>query len=172
MSFDLENSLSSLRNKSQKYLIHVTNVSNDIKRFEAELLDFSFGLNVGIELGREALNTTEKEYFVLKNIPGWKFLSAHVREYLMWERHHSSNKFRLIYCRTIYEDRISSNGEFSTSPYACNEFPDGVTERRPLIECPIEVRLRMHPNLSTLVRKIESQIDEMALKNSVLGGLV
>ena len=170
-SDDLSFSLTSLTQKSKSYREKLDLISAEIKQLETTLNSLDVGAPASVNIGRQALTPSEREAVGARRVPGWQFLSAFANESISWDRDQQSGKFRLLYVRTVSEDRVATSssdaptGAFSTSAVGCNEFPDGETERKPLIECPIEIRLRAWPELNQLVQAIEGAIDGILTKS-------
>lgn len=155
----INTSLGSLREKSQLYNSMLNSVSREIKQVEAELQELNICVKASAFLGRDNLNQTEKSRYFQKNINEWQILETFAEENLSWQKDILSGKYRIFYSREIKEDRFGPEG-FSTNTFACAEFPDGVAESKPLIECPIEIRVKAIPDLGKLVIEIEKNMDQ------------
>lgn len=169
-------SLSSLAKKSEVYQEKLKAISDEIKHVELTLQSWNIGIPASIVLAHtQSLTAEEREVVTEPRIAGWQFLNAYARESLSWERDHQCGKFRLMYSRSIQLDSVATGngdapaGAFSTSVYGCSKFPDGVSESKPIIECPIEVRVRACEKAPELIAEIEKVVSRLT-EGSEKGG--
>lgn len=165
---DLDLKLLSFKEHSKSFYEKLSLISENIKKIENHLQILNIGTPVSLDIARRSpLNRKEKLAFKERSLPGWDFLSAYVEESLLWGRDEMSGKFRILYSRTIFEDRMADGygdapkGAISSSVYGCTQFPDGMSELKPLIETPTETRVLAWPKISNLLNEIEKKISEL-----------
>ncbi len=116
-------------------------ISDDIKALEKYLSDRFLGIEIGINVLEHKIDTDHMKLFELAGMgSNLKFL---LREFLIWGKDESSQKFRLLY------ETHSLKGN-KTSGY--HIWPD----RRPLIECTLFERLHMYSKIPLLVDHIKN----------------
>ncbi len=175
---NIDSLLVNLENDSQKLTDKLTVISEKIKRVENALQTLNIGIDVSMEFQAQPLSSDERTAVTERIVPDWQFINAYAKDGIRWARNEQSGKFRLLYTRTIYEDRISlgygdaPKGTYSTSAYGCAQYPDGVTVTKPLIECSIDVRLRLWPELPAFLAKLHGAIEKIISveKISINGG--
>jgi len=169
---EYQQSLMKLKEKSVLLSGKLNFVSNEIKNLEISFQESGIGVDYHFEFNNELdLNDEERSAFTVKTIPGWKFLNAKVKEGLSWERDFKSGKFRLLYSRIMHEERVAFNGsyapdgEFTTVISGSEKFPDGVSLKKPLIECSLDVRLRAWKQIPKFINGLTSALSN-ALEDS------
>lgn len=169
VSDDIQSSLSSLREKSHIYAKTLDSVSLEIKRLEKELQDYNICVDTSVILGEDSLSSFEKSYYFPKHVHGWQILKTYSEELLRWKKDPNSGKYRIFYTREVKEDREGQDG-FSTNVFSCKEFPDGLSEQKPLIECSVDVRVKAIPRLTYFVREIEKAMDDFVSQVRTIKG--
>ncbi len=119
-------------------------VSEDIKALEKYLSGKFLGIEIGINIEDHKIDEDHMKLFELAGMgQDLKFL---LREFLYWGKDESSQKFRLLYeTHSLKGDKVAG---YQIWP-----------ERRPLIECTLFDRLRMHSKLPLLVEKIRNCLE-------------
>jgi hypothetical protein len=169
VSDDIQSSLSSLRQKSHIYAKTLDSVSLEIKRLEKELQDYNICVDASVILSEDSLNSFEKTHYFQKNVSGWQILRTYSEEVLRWKKDPNTGKYRIFYTREVKEDR-ENLVEFSTNTFSCKEFPDGLSEQKPLIECSVDIRVKAIPRLTYFVREIEKAMDDFVSQVRTIKG--
>lgn len=118
-------------------------VSNDIRALEKYLNDKFIGIEIGLNVQDHKIDDEHMKLFELAGMD--KELKFLLREFLIWGKDEPSQKFRLLYeTHSLKGDKKSG---YSIWP-----------EKRPLIECTLFERLRMHSKLSLLIDHMKNCI--------------
>lgn len=116
-------------------------ISDDIKALEKYLSSKFLGVEIGLNVQDHKIDDEHMKVFELAGMGAeLKFL---LREFLIWGKDESSQKFRLLY------ETHSLKGDKS-SGYQI------LSERKPLIECSLFDRLRMHSKVPLLIEHIKN----------------
>ena len=157
---------------------HLNNISNNLKDLEKKLQSLHIGICTELDISKsECLSPIEKELYNIREIQGWEFVSSSVTESITWERDEKSNKFRLHFKRAIIEERVAKNqgyvqdGEFTTVLYASKEFPDGISFKKPLLECGSDIRLKVWESIPEFLNCINNEVSKKIENNNSIGGL-
>lgn len=137
----LQSAFNKLEGKSELLNQNIDAISGEIKTLEEKLQELKLPLTIKVQMAISTLLKIEEQEQI-KIYPDTSFKAL---EYLMWERDETSGKFRLLYQRVLNSEDIPGLHIVSVL--------------RPLIECPMTVRLKMHPQLSKLVDALAEQID-------------
>lgn len=121
-------------------------VSDDIRSLERYLSGKFLGVEIGVNIQDHAIDEEHMKLFKLAGMSqDLKFL---LREFLIWGKDDTSQKFRLLY--ETHHLRSDKAGGYHVSP-----------ERRPLIECSLFDRLRMSGKLPILVEHLKNCLSEI-----------
>lgn len=118
-------------------------VSDDIKNLEKYLSSKFIGIEIGINVEDHKIDEEHMKVFELAGMAS--NLHFLLREFLFWKKDEASQKFRLMYeTHSLKGDKV--NG-YQIWP-----------EKKPLIECPLFDRMRMHSRLPWLIQHIKKGI--------------
>ncbi len=136
---ELEPLVSGFKNKAD-------HVSDDIRSLEQYLNGKFLGVEIGVNIQDHVIDEEHMKLFKLAGMSqDLKFL---LREFLIWGKDETSQKFRLLY----ESHHLQSNkiGGYQV-----------ISERRPLIECPLFDRLRMNRNLPILIEHVRNCLSDV-----------
>lgn len=137
----LTTSVSELERFADTFKDKADRVSEDIRRLEKYLNDKFIGIEIGLNVQDHKIDDEHMKLFQLAGLE--KDLDFLLREFLVWGKDEGSQKFRLLY------EKHSLKGDKVNGYRVC-------PERKPLIECPLFDRLRMHSKLPLLVEHIKN----------------
>ncbi len=139
----LSKAVSELEPHTNSFKEKADQVSEDIKALEKYLSGKFLGIEIGINVQDHKIDEDHMKLFEMAGMGAdLKFL---LREFLFWGKDESSQKFRLLY------ETHSLKGEKASG---LQIYP----ERKPLIECSLFDRLRMHSKLPLLIGHIKNCI--------------
>lgn len=142
----LENSFNALAEKASGLNKRLDNVSTDIKNLESKLKELGIAFMVRVEV-IPRLPLSSHEIRIVKESGLDDCLDEFFAlESLVWEKCSDSNCYRLFALRELGCDDGALLGHFGK---------DAEFLKRPLIECPVPVRLRLHEYLGKLVDEIQ-----------------
>ena len=138
--------ISELEPLTQGFKENADRVSDDIKALEKYFETKFLGIEIGINVQDHKIDDEHMKLFQLAGLGSdLKFL---LREFLFWGKDKSSQKFRLLYeTHSLVGDTKSG---YQISP-----------ERKPLIECSLFDRMRIHSKLSLLVEHVKSCLSQI-----------
>lgn len=135
---ELEPLVSDFKNKAD-------HISDDIRSLEQYLCGKFLGVEIGVNIQDHVIDEEHMKLFKLAGMSqDLKFL---LREFLIWGKDETSQKFRLLY----ESHHLQSNkiGGYQV-----------ISERRPLIECPLFDRLRMNSKLPILIEHVKNCLSD------------
>ncbi len=133
---ELETTADNIKNRADQS-------SEDIKKLEKYLSQKFIGIEIGINVQDHKIDEDHMKVFELAGMSS--VLQFLMREFLFWKKDETTKKFRLIYeTHSLKGDKI--NG-YKIWP-----------EKKPLIECSLFDRLRMHEKLYLLVEHIKKLV--------------
>ncbi|WP_413290836.1 hypothetical protein [Bdellovibrio sp. HCB337] len=137
----LQSAFEKLEGKAEILNQNIDAISEDIRALEEKLhiLQLPISAQVKVAVSTKFSKEEEDKIKIYEECP-FKALES-----LKWEKDETSGKYRLIYQRLLESEEIPGLSIESML--------------RPLIECPMPVRLRMHPHLHKIVEVLTEQIE-------------
>lgn len=147
----------------ENYTENLDLVSKDIKGIEQYLTTSGVRIGAGVKIGHTE-EFTDGDYDIFRNYSGGV---ARDVERIDWapldER---EERWRLMYVKYRRFGQVEISEGIALAGPTFTDFPETL-DRRPLIEAPVEVRLRGHRVLPQLVREISSLVEVRRVQQDI-----
>lgn len=142
----LHKAVSELNPYAENFKEKADKVSDDIRKLEKYLSEKFLGIEIGINVEDHHIDEEHMKVFDLAGMG--KDLKFLLREFLIWGKDETSQKFRIMYeTHSLKGDKI--NG-YQIWP-----------EKKPLIEYPLFDRIRMHSRLPILINHMKNLLSSV-----------
>jgi hypothetical protein len=140
----------------QRYIEDINQVSADIRLLESKLKDFGISFPFFL-LCRHYTEVDPESVNLELGVFGIEY---HYYEYLAWKSNEKEKNpsFRIFYQIFKQSGYIQSDGPILLGKEKQSDTK--VLERRPLIETPVHVRIKMYPFLSAFLEKLAVEISK------------